>query len=106
MPCYATLGLASAARAGLHITLWTYSSQVANVPTTQVQGRVGIVVKSANEILDIKVAAYWVQRGLGLQHLSDYIRLKAIKDGRQAYASPTTLACMYVRTYVHTYVGR
>ena len=50
LPAYAQLGLLSAAKAGLEVTLWTYSKRVANVPG-------GVVVRDASRLVSHGQAA-------------------------------------------------
>ena len=50
LPAYAQLGLLSAAKAGLEVTLWTYSKRVAKVPS-------GVVVRDASRWVSYGQAA-------------------------------------------------
>ena len=95
LPGYGQLGIASACRAGLSVVLWTYG-EVRNVPF----GFGQLVVKDASTLLPLTHAVGYMQRGLRIQHLADWVRLLAIKQHHSDHRFALTLAGASERTCV------
>ena len=66
---------------GFVVVLWTYSS-VGNVFRHS-----NLEVRRADELVHLSLALEWLNRGLRIQHLADYVRYRAVQEhGRQADA--------------------
>ena len=75
------LGLWSALRIGFSVVLWTYSS-IGNVFRHS-----NLEVRRADELVHLSLALEWLNRGLRIQHLADYVRYRAVQEhGRPAQA--------------------
>lgn len=86
LPGYGQLGIASACQSGLRVVLWTYG-KLTGVP----MGFGHLEVKDASALLPKDQALAYLQRGMRIQHLADYIRFLAIKAHHAEKR--------YVRTY-------
>ena len=72
------LGLWSALRMGFVVVLWTYSS------IGHVFRHSNLEVRNADELVSLQLALEWLNRGLRIQHLADYVRYRAVQEhGRQ-----------------------
>ena len=75
------LGLWSALRMGFVVVLWTYSS------IGHVFRHSNLKVRKADELVSLPLALGWLNRGLRIQHLADYVRYRAVQEhGRQTGA--------------------
>ena len=74
LPGFGQLGLASACRAGLKVVVWCYGS-LYDAP----YGFGHLEVKDASELMPKAEAVKLLERGLRIQHLSDWIRFLAVK---------------------------
>ena len=72
------LGLWSALRMGFAVVLWTYSS------IDHMFRHSNLKVRKADELVSLPLALEWLNRGLRIQHLADYVRYRAVQEhGRQ-----------------------
>ena len=75
LPGFGQLGVASALKCGYHVHLWTYGTLL-GVPSEY-----GTVeVRDASTLVSLSKAKQLLSRGLGIQHLSDWVRLRAIQE--------------------------
>ena len=75
------LGLWSALRIGFAVVLWTYSS------IDNMFRHSNVKVRKADELVSLPLALEWLNRGLRIQHLADYVRYRAAQEhGRQTGA--------------------
>ena len=75
------LGLWSALRVGFEVVLWTYS------PIGHMFRHSNMKVRKADELVPLPLALEWLNRGLRIQHLADYVRCRAVQEhGRQTHA--------------------
>ena len=72
------LGLWSALRMGFAVVLWTYSS------IDHMFRHSNLKVRKADDLVSLPLALEWLNRGLRIQHLADYVRCRAVQQhGRQ-----------------------
>ena len=74
VPGFCQLGLASAMKSGYTVNLWTYGKLV-GIP----HGFGELVIRDASALIRLKKAKELLSRGMAIQHLSDWVRLLAIK---------------------------
>jgi len=73
IPSYGKLGMSSALKCGYDVHLWTFSNLV-GVPS-------GVLLRKASDLVPLEDASKWVQKGgLRVQHLSDIVRLRAVRQ--------------------------
>ena len=72
LPSYAVLGVTSAVKAGYKVRMWSYSSEIGGLP-------LGVSVQSAAELVPLADAERLREKGLRIQHLSDLVRLHAVR---------------------------
>ena len=68
------LGLWSALRVGFVVVLWTYSSISHGFRASNLE------VRQADELVSLALALEWLNRGLRIQHLADYVRYRAVQE--------------------------
>ena len=101
LPGFGQLGIASACKAGLSVVLWTYGN-LGKVPW----GYGRLRVEDASALLPKEQALAYLQRGMRIQHLADYVRLLAVKQHheQQRLIGAKRVMRRTVRTYVRTCV--
>ena len=75
LPGFGQLGVASALKCGYIVHLWTYGTLL-GVPWDFGS----VQVRDASLLVPLEKAKDLLARGLRIQHLSDWVRLRAIQD--------------------------